>query len=1354
YQKEIAERITGMEDNLTPIYPEISSEMNEVELRRGFNSLQYKLVTAVESRDKRQKQLNEALQERDQVVFNTGNIMTKTVPESPGRQNTHSELAEAKSMIRLLKEELTEKEEFAGLSEKEAEISRAREKEAREEIHNLRALLAQARADQDEIDELRTKAEQLNRTQQESSRLREKLSDLSFYKARVEELQRDNSSLYEARAALETEISALRIRFQSLGDEHEINLRLRDQIGDLEDQNMELNQKMQGLQDDLRGLNIDRNNSLDTIAEEPGVSFIEEADRLNAPEIIQLRCDNQRLRTLNAALQEQQKSHSRRVGDLETDLYKAVDENKRLKQDLLSANNSLIDFKEFAQESVKDGVDIDEIVRRIQERDDEQRHNIEEKVWESRIKEAHEKYEMIKEESETAASRALVAEDKLEQITSELKIAAEKERKKYEKELLEKEGNLLGTEKSLRIAQREVENLIRQQEQQKLEEEQHQRSESRRIQLETEIDKQRAHIDRLTDIIERRDEAIKKMEKEVDTATSAKRAADSTIRQLKNSASPSDLVDSEHVTQLNHELKKKEAELKQIKRRAEQEMREKDNLAAEVKAAQSKAQRLSAEIRERDENINDLRSADLSRAQLQRDFELQKSLNEKIQQSLVDEKVKYQSLSAEAKAARKRADRLEKLEIENEDIRRKCRALEREMATTNDVQNDVGEIRNALEDMGRQLHDKEIENEQLKNQLSVLEDMSNDGETSDASAHLHKKIAALEVEIDVANEKQQELARRLQSEQESFQAKIQFEEDKRKLILEERDMVKEQLEKQGRFLDQLSAEADKNAQERDNIRQEYNLLLKEYNLLKAQFDRLKQEHRILSRNLKEKDNDINQLKAFEADRSILVDENNAVKETNSRLKTSYSKLKNDYNEIVDDLRSLKVKYNKFKVEHAKTDASYKRAQSQKNEVDRELQDFNEKYQVLNELKEKISLENSFLQKQNTNLMEHNKLLNSDTHKTKDKYNEEQKNWQQKLHDVQRQKERIEEKLLQAHLKSPSPTKPKKNTFQKLKETFRSGKSTKRKSEKPSLEVTLKSDSVDGTLAIDGTSLRNPSDNTLDGSISSCPSEDASRSRRISASATGDSALTLEQLLPDEKANEKLSMTEFLAENGFSSRDHEIPVAESTQLNHHSIHLSRENSHFEASSHEPSLLDDELNRSRNSIKSATSSEIRRISEGALRRAPNFPVPKERKNSSGSSSNSEMRSIYRNENKPPPPYRPPSENESRSRPHSLSASFTGHELEQVANKLSPTIGTSSLSRSMNHHTDPTRSSMDRLTARKTNFHQRDRFAESMARLRGESGKLFPDPRTMSRSSRESSSNTPDKDHPDDFHTLGYV
>ena len=114
-----------------------------------------------------------------------------------------------------------------------------------------------------------------------------------------------------------------------------------------------------------------------------------------------------------------------------------------------------------------------------------------------------------------------------------------------------------------------------------------------------------------------------------------------------------------------------------------------------------------------------------------------------------------------------------------------------------------------------------------------------------------------------------------------------------------------------------------------------------------------QELKVSNRNLKEKETEIKQLKAFETDRNLLFEENNAVKETNSRLKTSYSKLKNDYNEIVDDLRSLRVKYNRFKVEHAKIDANYKRVQAQKTEADRELQDFNEKYLVLQELKEKI-----------------------------------------------------------------------------------------------------------------------------------------------------------------------------------------------------------------------------------------------------------------------------------------------------------------------------------------------------------------------------------------------------------------
>ena len=57
------------------------------------------------------------------------------------------------------------------------------------------------------------------RAQQESTRLRERLSNFDFFKARVEELQKENSNLYDARAALETEIAANRIRLAGMNDQ-------------------------------------------------------------------------------------------------------------------------------------------------------------------------------------------------------------------------------------------------------------------------------------------------------------------------------------------------------------------------------------------------------------------------------------------------------------------------------------------------------------------------------------------------------------------------------------------------------------------------------------------------------------------------------------------------------------------------------------------------------------------------------------------------------------------------------------------------------------------------------------------------------------------------------------------------------------------------------------------------------------------------------------------------------------------------------------------------------------------------------------------------------------------------------
>ena len=211
----------------------------------------------------------------------------------------------------MLRQEIADKEELAELSAAELDLSRQREIELKEETQRVRAQLLKARADQDEIDELRIKAEQLLRSQQESTRLRERLSDFDFFKARVEELERENSTFYDARAALETEIAANRIRLSGMSDQAGHNERLRSQVQELEEQNLELHQSVQRLQQELNRINIESesrtfDDSVDSIGYQRENSIGSEIDGSHIPENLRLKNEIKRMTTINAAMLEQQ----------------------------------------------------------------------------------------------------------------------------------------------------------------------------------------------------------------------------------------------------------------------------------------------------------------------------------------------------------------------------------------------------------------------------------------------------------------------------------------------------------------------------------------------------------------------------------------------------------------------------------------------------------------------------------------------------------------------------------------------------------------------------------------------------------------------------------------------------------------------------------------------------------------------------------------------------------------------------------------------------------------------------------------------------------------------------------------
>ena len=78
----------------------------------------------------------------------------------------------------------------------------------------------------------------------------------------------------------------------------------RQQLGELEDQNLELAQIVQQQKDELKQERISVENEELSVEVSEQKCILDEINERRVPENIQLKNDNQRLRTLNAALQD------------------------------------------------------------------------------------------------------------------------------------------------------------------------------------------------------------------------------------------------------------------------------------------------------------------------------------------------------------------------------------------------------------------------------------------------------------------------------------------------------------------------------------------------------------------------------------------------------------------------------------------------------------------------------------------------------------------------------------------------------------------------------------------------------------------------------------------------------------------------------------------------------------------------------------------------------------------------------------------------------------------------------------------------------------------------------------------
>jgi hypothetical protein len=136
---------------------------------------------------------------------NSSNITSPSVSSSTSSVSTTEsnhlavELADLKSKMRRVRQELEEKSESLMEVKEECEHTKSQYEKLKQESQEWYSEAKKSTAYRDEVDVLREKAERVERLEMEISRFREKLSDVEFYKTRIEELREDNRTLLETK---------------------------------------------------------------------------------------------------------------------------------------------------------------------------------------------------------------------------------------------------------------------------------------------------------------------------------------------------------------------------------------------------------------------------------------------------------------------------------------------------------------------------------------------------------------------------------------------------------------------------------------------------------------------------------------------------------------------------------------------------------------------------------------------------------------------------------------------------------------------------------------------------------------------------------------------------------------------------------------------------------------------------------------------------------------------------------------------------------------------------------------------------------------------------------------------------
>uniref|UniRef100_A0A665X594 Coiled-coil domain containing 88A n=1 Tax=Echeneis naucrates TaxID=173247 RepID=A0A665X594_ECHNA len=302
-------------------------------------------------------------------------------------------------------------------------------------------------------------------------------------------------------------------------------------------------------------------------------------------------------------------------------------------------------------------------------------------------------------------------------------------------------------------------------------------------------------------------------------------------------------------------------------------------------------------------------------------------------------------------------------------------------------------------------------------------------ESHEATRELLKvKDRLIEVERNVENSTLSSQSAALMAQNAQLQSQQSSVEGEREGALKEKEELRSTYELLLRDHEKLAALHERQAAE-------YEALIGKHGGLKSTHKSLEQQHRDLEdkyKQLLQRKGELEDLeKSIKEQQEKMALENQThqstadqcrhLKEENDRLNTTYRQLVKDNENLQLDHKNIKSQLNSAKLDQTKLEAEFSKLKEQYQQLDITSTKLTNQCELLSQLKGNLEEENRHLLDQIQTLMLQNRTLLEQTMESKDLFHVEQRQYIDKLNELRRQKEKLEEKIMdQYKFYDPSP----------------------------------------------------------------------------------------------------------------------------------------------------------------------------------------------------------------------------------------------------------------------------------------------------------------------------------------------